>query len=110
MTKNAIWLDPEDISLDKDFIQAIGGSEFIAKILVRRGIDSIKEAVAFLDLDQYTPAKPTEIPDLGLAADRLELAIRNKEIIGIWGDFDADGQTATSLLVDGLKRLGAYVK
>jgi single-stranded-DNA-specific exonuclease len=43
------------------------------------------------------------------AADRLEAAIERGERICVWGDFDVDGQTATTLLVSTLRDLGGDV-
>jgi single-stranded-DNA-specific exonuclease len=44
-----------------------------------------------------------------IAIDRLLHAIQRKERIGVWGDFDVDGQTSTSILVAALRQLGADV-
>ncbi|MCK7480947.1 MAG: hypothetical protein M0C28_29885 [Candidatus Moduliflexus flocculans] len=41
--------------------------------------------------------------------DIINLAIRNKDQICVWGDFDVDGQTSTALLVQTLGALGADV-
>ncbi len=41
--------------------------------------------------------------------ERVLQAIRNRELICVWGDFDVDGQTSTSLLVQTLQGLGANV-
>ncbi len=66
-------------------------------------------ARAFLDPQSYTPAPPSDLPDLSKAADLLEEAIQESQTIGVWGDFDVDGQTATALLVSALEDLGAQV-
>ena len=66
-------------------------------------------ARAFLDPAAYTPAPPDALPGLTAAADRLEAAIRAREPICVWGDFDVDGQTATTLLVSTLTDLGGSV-
>lgn len=42
--------------------------------------------------------------------ERIHQAIRRKETIGIWGDFDVDGQTSTTILYSGLRQLGANVQ
>ena len=62
-------------------------------------------AAAFLDPDRYVPAPPGDLPDLAAAADRLYRAVTRGEKIAVWGDFDADGQTATTLLVSLLRDL-----
>jgi single-stranded-DNA-specific exonuclease len=46
------------------------------------------------------------LPQVEKALSRLELAIRDHELIGIFGDFDVDGVTATAILVEGLTALG----
>ncbi|MCJ7624564.1 MAG: single-stranded-DNA-specific exonuclease RecJ, partial [Anaerolineaceae bacterium] len=107
---NIKWIEPKQRQLDDEFIKAAGGVEFIAETLFQRGIISVEKAISFLDPDKYTPSDPKELPDLNLAADRIQNAIEKNELIGIWGDFDVDGQTATALLVKALKTLGAQVK
>jgi len=66
-------------------------------------------ARAFLDPRYYRPAPPTELPGIGRAAERLEEAIEGDARICVWGDFDVDGQTATTILVSTLQDLGASV-
>ena len=65
--------------------------------------------IAFLDPKKYTPANPYDLPDLKIAVERIKAALQNNEKIGIWGDFDVDGQTSTTLLVDALRQLGGDV-
>jgi len=103
------WLLPGADRPDNHYRAVIGGHPLVAEVLYRRGITSIKDALAFLDPDEYTPAPPTELPDVDVAASRLLEAVRRHERILVWGDFDVDGQTATALLVDALRALGAQV-
>jgi single-stranded-DNA-specific exonuclease len=77
--------------------------------LVRRGITTVEAAQAFLDPEAYEPTPPEALPDLVEAAERIEVAIDRSERILVWGDFDVDGQTSTSLLVATLRDLGADV-
>jgi single-stranded-DNA-specific exonuclease len=74
---------------------------------MRRGVNSVDDASAFLNPDQYHPIPSCELPDLDKAVDRIQHAISRREGIIIWGDFDVDGQTSTALLFTCLKRLGA---
>ncbi len=101
------WIEPTPVEAPPEMLQAAGGSQLLAEALVRRGISSQEQAQAFLDPGRYTPAAPEDLPDLSRAADRVEQAIRAGERIGVWGDFDVDGQTSTTILVSGLRRLGA---
>jgi single-stranded-DNA-specific exonuclease len=89
---------------------AVGGHPLVARTLVRRGITSSKEARAFLNPKHYRPALPTELPDMARAVERLKRAIEQGESICVWGDFDVDGQTATTVLVSTLRDLGASVQ
>jgi single-stranded-DNA-specific exonuclease len=106
MTK---WLEPSTIQVPQALRTAVGGHPLVAETLARRGILMPEAARAFLDPAYYTPASPEELPDLTVAIERVEAAIRNGERICVWGDFDVDGQTATALLVSVLQGLGAEV-
>lgn len=86
-----------------------GFPPLVAQILARRGITSPAAAKAFLDPAHYDPAPAYALPNLRVAAGRIETAIRSRERICVWGDFDVDGQTATTLLVQTLRALGADV-
>lgn len=104
-----IWLDPPDVTVPDDLREWVGGHPLVAQMLVRRGLTTLAAARAFLDPQAYTPADPTELPDLERAAERLESAIRRGERICVWGDFDVDGQTSTTVLVSALRDLGGTV-
>jgi single-stranded-DNA-specific exonuclease len=79
----------------------------VAQMLVRRGMTTPEAARAYLDPGAYSPAPATDLPGLASAADRVETAIRAREPICVWGDFDVDGQTSTTILVQTLQALGA---
>ena len=76
---------------------------------MRIGITTPASARRFLSAAHYTAAPAGDLPDIDRAVERLKRAIRAKERILIWGDFDVDGQTATALLYSALRRLGARV-
>lgn len=112
MTHNTImkrWLDPEPVAVPPALAEFVGGHPLVAETLVRRGVQTVETARAFLDADAYTPTPPTALPNLAQAADRIERAIHAGETICVWGDFDVDGQTATTVLVATLRDLGARV-
>ena len=104
-----IWLDPPDTPIPEDLHALLDGNPLVAQTLVRRGFRDPQAALAFLHPDHYTPAPPTDFPDMEKAAARLSAAIKRGETILVWGDFDVDGQTATTLLVEALRGLGANV-
>jgi single-stranded-DNA-specific exonuclease len=103
------WLDPEPVAVPSALAEFVGGHPLVAETLVRRGLETVEAARAFLDADAYTPTPPTALPNLVRAADRIERAIRTGETICVWGDFDVDGQTATTVLVATLRDVGARV-
>ncbi|MDK2981482.1 MAG: single-stranded-DNA-specific exonuclease [Chloroflexota bacterium] len=104
------WLDPQPVSASPEISAAYSGSILLAEQLARRDIRSREQAHAYLDPLAYTPASPFDFPDMPQAVERVQAAIRQNQTIGIWGDFDVDGQTSTALLVDGLRRAGADVR
>ncbi|MBD2522963.1 DHH family phosphoesterase [Nostoc sp. FACHB-133] len=91
------------------FIQAVkqhtptSSGIYAAQLLWQRGIKDNQQLTAFINYKAYQPASPFEFgQEMDLAIARLQQAYNAKEKIAIWGDFDADGITATSVLWDGL--------
>ena len=103
------WIDPQSVDVPGALSDFVGGHPLVAETLVRRGFATVDAARAFLDANTYTPAPPSNLPGLPQAVDRILTAIRYKERICVWGDFDVDGQTATTILVETLRDLGADV-
>jgi single-stranded-DNA-specific exonuclease len=103
------WLEPQTVDVPAELQAVVGGPPLLAQALVRRGITTPEAARAFLDPACYTPSSPLELPDMAQAVQRLLAAIAHGERILVWGDFDTDGQTATALLVEALRALGAVV-
>ncbi len=108
-----IWNFPDtsncDDAISGEVLEAAGGSEILAKILHRRGVRTVDEIAAFLDENRYTPSGPMQLPDLDRALARVTRAIVEGERITVYGDYDVDGVTGTSVLYTVLKRLGAQV-
>jgi single-stranded-DNA-specific exonuclease len=105
-----IWSPPEEITVPESLKAALGGHPLVAETLVRRGISDPDEARAFLDPAHYTPTPASELPGIPKATIRISRALAQAETILVWGDFDVDGQTSTTLLVEALRELGAQVK
>lgn len=83
----------------------VGGHALIAQLLAQRGFDTPDKARAFLDPNYYAPAPPTALVGVAEAAQLLHAAIQEGKKLFVWGDFDVDGQTSTSLLVAALQKL-----
>ena len=75
------------------------------RILKSRGITPEKKAV-FLSPDYDTKHDPFLLPDMASAVARLEKARTSQEHITIYGDYDIDGLTATTVLIDSLASFG----
>ncbi len=103
------WLDPAPVDVPDALRETVGGHLLIAGILARRGVIAPDATRAFLDPAAYRPASPLDLPDMAHAVERVRWAIRQREPICVWGDFDVDGQTSTALLVSALRDLGAQV-
>jgi single-stranded-DNA-specific exonuclease len=103
------WVEPQPVTVPQEIADLAGDQPILSAALVRRGYSDRQHAQAFLDPRQYTPAPAQQLPGMETAVDRLLHAIDRKERIGVWGDFDVDGQTSTSILVAALRQLGADV-
>lgn len=75
------------------------------RILQARGLDGDK-ADAFLNPNYDVRHDPFLLPDMEAAVVRLQLALKNNEKITIYGDYDIDGLTASTLLVDAFNSFG----
>ncbi len=76
--------------------------KFAARLLVQREIIEPKQVASFLSAVDYQPTSAFEFPEMRQAIARIQQAYEQGEQIAIWGDFDADGITATSVLWEGL--------
>ena len=82
---------------------------FIERLLATRGIVKEQDIKDFLNPLQTKLSSPNSFVDMQKATERLVKAIDEKEKIVIYGDFDADGVTSTSLLYRTFTYLGADV-
>lgn len=102
------WVGPsgEELRLAEAMEQEAHLPLPLAKVLVSRGITP-GEAPAFLapKLRDLMP-DPMTLRDMGVAADRLLAALKRKEKIAIFADYDVDGGTSAALLLDWLRQLG----
>jgi len=81
----------------------------VAQLLIRRGMDDPRIVGTFLDARLADLRDPDELPGISAAAERIHYAIAEKQKVTIYGDYDADGMTATAILVGCLRSLGANV-
>ena len=81
-------------------------SSLFTQILTARGLNDPEARTAFLSPDYEQRHDPFLLPDMEQAVDRLVLARNNHEKIMIYGDYDIDGLTATTVLLDALDQFG----
>lgn len=107
---NKDWIQAETIQPPQDVLDAAGGDDLLASILYRRGLTDPHAIGGFLNPDEYQPASSYELPGMAEGVARIQEAVRNHEKILIWGDFDVDGQTSTTILYQAFQALGAEVR
>ncbi|OKH39983.1 single-stranded-DNA-specific exonuclease RecJ [[Phormidium ambiguum] IAM M-71] len=77
--------------------------KYAAQLLWQRGICNPEQLAEYLSPDLYKPASPFAFgEEMNWAMERLLKARDRQEIVAIWGDFDADGITSTTVLWEGL--------
>jgi single-stranded-DNA-specific exonuclease len=81
----------------------------VAQLLVSRGVECPDEVRRFLDAKLSGLREPEDLPGLTDAADKIFAAATDARRIDIYGDYDADGMTATAILCRCLQMLGANV-
>jgi single-stranded-DNA-specific exonuclease len=84
-----------------------GYPPILRQILYNRGYPTPEAARQYVEARVPPGTDPFNILGMAEAVDRLEYAIRAREPIAVYGDYDVDGVTATTLLVQSLNSLGA---
>lgn len=95
--------------LASDISRANGISEVFARVLTARDVGSADEAIRYLAaLDDPLPDAHL-LPDAGRVVERVRSALESGELIAVHGHDDADGVTATTVMMETLDQLGASV-
>jgi single-stranded-DNA-specific exonuclease len=97
--------DPEIVG---SYAAELKTSPLLSRLLVLRGFSDTGAVRRYLSssLSKDLPS-PFEMADMEAAVRRIVAAIKNREQIGIWGDYDVDGTTGASVLVSFLREIGA---
>jgi single-stranded-DNA-specific exonuclease len=105
-----IW---EDVACDAASVralsQALGVPPVVARLLCQRELGDPEAAHRFLHPEMAHLHDPRLLADMGTAVDRLQAAIARGECIGIHGDYDVDGVTATVILRRAIEIVGGVV-
>ncbi|WP_303721272.1 single-stranded-DNA-specific exonuclease RecJ [Malonomonas rubra] len=81
-----------------------------ARALLLRGICTAEQGQEFIHARLGTLPDPSLLPDMAIACSRLEQALVRREKIAVHGDYDVDGITGCTLLVETLRQLGGQVE
>jgi single-stranded-DNA-specific exonuclease len=98
-----------DIHLVEKLCGVLNCHPAVASILVNRNITSEKDASNFFNTSLNDLSPPFSMKDMDAAVDRIIGAIARNEKILIFGDYDVDGVTATTLLLEFLRSVDADV-
>jgi single-stranded-DNA-specific exonuclease len=109
MMKREIRIKQPSPKTVDEFSRSLNITAVTAALLVNRGLATLKAARAFLQDSLTDIASPSVIRDMEAAVRRIAEAIARHQKILVFGDYDADGITATALLVDFLRGTGADV-
>ncbi len=105
---NAKWQIVSTSEVPLEFVEGVQkitgrDAQYCAQLFWQRGIQNLEKLPGFLDPNKYQPASPFAFgEEMESAIARLQQARDRAEKVTIWGDFDADGITSTSVLWDGL--------
>jgi len=105
MKKHWLLLQP-DIGSVKKISNALKCNPIIASILINRNIVSVEDAFDFLNPSFNNMRPPFSIKGINTAVSRIYSAIINNEKILIFGDYDVDGITATTILLEFFSYIG----
>lgn len=95
----------DDVSAITRFSHELGISSVTAKILWARGIRS-REQYRALTGSEEELSDPFLLPDMKAAVEAIRSFLRRGKRVRIYGDYDADGVTATAVMIRGLTHLG----
>ena len=111
MAKECKWIlkEPADPAKVERLVAEVGIDRVLAELLVKRGVETFEESRAFFRPSLDNLHDPFLMKDMDKAVERLNKAIRSKEKILVYGDYDVDGTTAVALVFSFIRRFTAEV-
>ncbi len=97
----------QEKDLQEKLARELNISVTLAHLLINRNLTTAAGISAFLNCKKSSLHNPFKLKDMKKAVERIKKAIRQKEKILIYGDYDVDGITSTAILFTFLKREGA---
>ena len=106
------WILPTipDVLLTRRLAVELGIPDVVAILLSTRGFSTADEATLFLDPRLASLRPPEEIPGIPEAVERIIEAIRSKERMTLYGDYDVDGVSSLTILCRYLRAAGGNVE
>lgn len=100
-------------ALDNNLSQTLSGelgiSKILAQLLINRGLKTPEDADKFLNVNLSHLLNPFDFVDMQKAVSRIKTAIRNRQRVMVFGDYDVDGITSLALLKNTLVKIGLDV-
>jgi len=110
MHRKLRWTISEAHPQAQELAERLGTSPLIAQVLLNRGMVEPADCLAFMRPTLKALHEPALLPGLTRAAERIAKAIRDQEKIVIYGDYDVDGITATTILWHAIRILGGQAE
>jgi single-stranded-DNA-specific exonuclease len=102
------WKTPSVASEEiQSLVDNLSLHPLLARILFRRGFRKEEEVKKFLQPSLDHLHDPFLLHDMNKAVERIRIAIQNQEKIRVYGDYDVDGVSSTSLMLHVFQSLGA---
>jgi len=101
---------PLNTHLQEQLSKELNISKVLSQILVNRGITSVRQADDFLNVSFQQLLDPFLFADMRKAVQRIKQALRRKEKVMIFGDYDVDGITSVAILSNTLKKSGLDIQ
>lgn len=103
------WIQRQAPELEDKLVEDFSLTPLQAKLLANREINTAEKLEFWFNATEEQFADPFLMHDMDKAVSRINQAIDNGEKITVYGDYDADGITATAIMVEVLEILGADV-
>lgn len=104
-----LWVYRSAIEDNFNKSESLPVSDLTAKVLINRGIKNSHDMISFLHPNYTTLHNPFLLKDMDKAVDKIIEGLKRKNKITIYGDYDVDGITSTSILFMFLKENGANI-
>ena len=109
LARSAWTLHPADPARASALADRVGVDPLVGQLLLNRGLREPAEAARFLDSSVSNLQDPLALPDMPRAIERLRRAADARETVVVFGDSDVDGVTASAIVSETLRAVGARV-